>query len=407
MIRLTIVACYLLIAAAPLLAETGYEAWLRYPAIRDEASRQLYRELPHNVVRLDRGPILDAARSELMRGVHGMLGVDVRTAPKLDNDSAIVLGTSSALQKALKHSNIGRQSETLADEEFQVRWHEVAGKRSLFVVGGGDRGLLYGVFALLRAISLEKPVESTDLRESPCASIRILNHWDNLDGSIERGYAGKSIFWENNHVAKDVGRLRDYARLMASVGINGCSINNVNADARLVSKAGHAQVWRDAICRWFMKRSGIADDKGRVGNYSSRLEAEYQPLNGYKETTITPWEAASGRGAVQLPDDVSTGSINFRFKGRPGYYDLHLRYFDEQDGVSEFKLIVAERDVDRWKADNQLPTPTTLPDAHSSIRRTVRHVSLQGSDIIRLVGKPDAGERAAVDYLEIVPSQPN
>ena len=85
---------------------------------------------------------------------------------------------------------------------------------------------------------------------------------------------------------------------------------------RLEFQAGHAQVWRDAICRWFMKRSGIADEKKRVGNYSDRLEAEDQQLTGYEVTPITPWEAASGLGAVQLPADLSTGAINFRFKGR-------------------------------------------------------------------------------------------
>jgi alpha-glucuronidase len=176
---------------------------------------------------------------------------------------------------------------------------------------------------------------------------------------------------------------------------------------RLEFQAGHAQVWRDAICRWFLKRSGIADEQGRVGNYPGRLEAEDQQLTGYKQTSITPWEAASGRGIVQLPAVVSTGAINFRFDGRSGYYDLHLRYFDEQDGVSQFKLFVGERRLDAWKAHHELPTPTTLPDAHSSIMRTVKGVRLKDGDVIRLDGRGDAGERAAIDYLEIIPSGTN
>jgi hypothetical protein len=63
--------------------------------------------------------------------------------------------------------------------------------------------------------------------------------------------------------------------------------------------------------------------------------------------------------------------------------------------------------LDQWTADNELPTPTTRPDAHSSIRRAIRHVQLQPGDIIRVEGEADAGERAGVDYLEIVPSQAN
>src|SRR4029079_1599684 len=83
-------------------------------------------------------------------------------------------------------------------------------------------------------------------RASPAAPIRIVNHWDNLDGTIERGYAGKSIFWENGNVAADLQRVHDYARLMASIGINGCSINNVNADARVVTPAFLPEVARIA-----------------------------------------------------------------------------------------------------------------------------------------------------------------
>jgi hypothetical protein len=82
-----------------------------------------------------------------------------------------------------------------------------------------------------------------------------------------------------------------------------------------------------------------------------------------------------------------------------------LRYFDEQDGISQFKLIVGGRRVDQWKADQELPTPTNFPDSHSSIRRTVHSVRLDGGADIRLESEADRGERAAVDYLEVVPSR--
>jgi alpha-glucuronidase len=173
---------------------------------------------------------------------------------------------------------------------------------------------------------------------------------------------------------------------------------------RLEFQAGHAQVWRDSICRWFMKRSGIADTKGRVGNYPNRIEAEEQQLDGYQATKIDPWEAASGRGAAQLAGDVAKGTIRFRYDGQPGEYALRVRYFDEEDGVSKFKLFAAGRQIDEWAANNHLPTPSSTPDAHTSIRRTVPKVALRCGDEIRLEGAADGGERAAVDYFEIVPS---
>jgi alpha-glucuronidase len=173
--------------------------------------------------------------------------------------------------------------------------------------------------------------------------------------------------------------------------------------ARLEFQAGHAQVWRDSICQWFMKRSGIPDEHGRVGNYPGRLEAEEQTLGGYRPTKIDPWEAASGTGAAQLPEGVSDGTIRFKYDGEPGPKELRVQYFDEEDGVSRFKLFVAGKLVDEWRADNHVPTPTTLPDAHSSIRRTVRGVTFHIGDEIRLEGTADGGERAAVDYFEFVP----
>jgi alpha-glucuronidase len=174
---------------------------------------------------------------------------------------------------------------------------------------------------------------------------------------------------------------------------------------RLEYQAGHAQVWRDAICNWFMHRSGIVDEKGRVGNYPNRLEAEDQQLDGYEVTDIVPWEAASGSRAVQLVEQES-GTVRFEHDGPPGVYDLHIRYFDEDDGVSQFKLLLGDRLVEEWRADNRLPTPTTLPDAHSSIRRTLRALTLDTGTEIRIEANADKGERAAVDYIEIEPDQP-
>jgi alpha-glucuronidase len=172
---------------------------------------------------------------------------------------------------------------------------------------------------------------------------------------------------------------------------------------RLEFQAGHAQVWRDSICRWFMKRSGIPDEKGRVGNYPNRLEAEDQDLDGYRSTSIEPWEAASGSGAAEVARDAASGSLRFRYTGQPGCCQIRVQYFDEDDGASTFKLFVGEQLVDQWTADGRLPTPTTRPDAHSSTRRTVQIESLRAGDEIRIEGTADAGERAVVDYVELHP----
>jgi alpha-glucuronidase len=170
---------------------------------------------------------------------------------------------------------------------------------------------------------------------------------------------------------------------------------------RLEFQAAHAQVWRDSICRWFMKRSGIPDERGRVGHYPNRLEAEDQKLDAYQLTAIEPWEAASGSGAVQVPEGSEIGAVRFTYAGPPGCRELWIQYFDEDDGVSTFKVFVGGRLVDEWQAGGRLPTPTTRPDAHSSTRRTVRVEMIRPGDEIRIEGRPDGGERAAIDYIEV------
>lgn len=96
---------------------------------------------------------------------------------------------------------------------------------------GGARGLVFGAFDLLRGLALGR--RGFEGASAPRYSVRMLDHWDNMDGSIERGYAGNSFFFEGNRILNGP-RIRDYARLLASCGINGCCINNVNVKAEAV-----------------------------------------------------------------------------------------------------------------------------------------------------------------------------
>lgn len=221
-----------LFASPAARAETGYAGWLRYAPITGRDARDRYNDLPAIVVALGDSPLLSTAQQEIVRGVRGMLGRTPRAATQFPAEGAIVLGTYETVTEAIP--TLGKPPE-LPPEGFWLRTISVDGRNHLVVTAPTERGVLYGAFTLLRMIALEAPVTDLNIRDKPYAPIRILNHWDNLDGTIERGYAGRSIFWENGHITKDLDRVRDYARLMASVGINGCSINNVNADTRVIS----------------------------------------------------------------------------------------------------------------------------------------------------------------------------
>jgi len=229
-------------------AETGVDAWLRYPRIRDAAATVQYSQLPAVVVVLGDSPVLTSARDELLRGIGGMLGRTLRVEAKLPGEPAFVLGTVAELEKAKL-----AEPRALPPEGFHIHLSATnyasrttnSARPERFVVAGGDeRGVLYGVFTLLRLIGLHRSLDDLDLREQPTAPIRWVNQWDNLDGTIERGYGGHSVFFDDGHVRADLSRAGDYARLLASLGLNGCSVNNVNADTRLLSAAYRPELIR-------------------------------------------------------------------------------------------------------------------------------------------------------------------
>lgn len=213
-------------------AETGAAAWLRYAPLDETAARQYRETLPAVVVPLGDSLLIQSARQELIRGTRGMLTRTPRVASKLPGESAIVLGTLSDLNKAAPQFGLGAN---LPIDGFWLRTVTANSARYLVVTAANDRGVLYGTFALLRKIALGEPVRTLDERQTPSKAVRWVNQWDNLDGSIERGYGGRSIFWDNGQARADLTRVSDYARLLASLGINGCSLTNVNANPRFLA----------------------------------------------------------------------------------------------------------------------------------------------------------------------------
>ncbi len=110
--------------------------------------------------------------------------------------------------------------------------------------------------------------------------------------------------------------------------------------AQLEYQAGQAEVWRDAVSNWFLRASGIPDAKGRVGNYPGRMEAESAKLDGYKTIDVTPWEAASGGKAVECA--AAKCAATFMYSGAPGVFRIRVRYFDQNNGISRFRVLARE-----------------------------------------------------------------
>jgi alpha-glucuronidase len=167
---------------------------------------------------------------------------------------------------------------------------------------------------------------------------------------------------------------------------------------RLRYQAGHAIVWRDAICDWLLRLTGIPDDEGRVGHHPDRIEAEEMQLQGYTQDPITPAYFASGGKAISCPQ-AQACTASFRYEGGSGTYDLDVQYFDLNSGVARFSVLVNSQTVDEWQANDDLPSAKA--DGDSSIRRAIPAVALRSGDEITIRGMPDGGDTAMLDYVEI------
>ncbi|WP_339822059.1 alpha-glucuronidase family glycosyl hydrolase [Paenibacillus sp. FSL R7-0216] len=220
-------------------AEYGYDAWLRYRSIEPGERREEFNEFRGIVVEGTDEPLAHTAARELSRGLSGMLGREVSVLEHAGDAPCFVLGRlgrSPIIDGMFPEGEAGLR---LGREGYALR-HEPGSSGRIAIGADSDAGLLYGAFDVLRRIGTGQSLQGLNIVERPVNGLRMLNQWDNMDGSIERGYAGSSIFYENNRFTQNLERLRDYARLLASTGINAIAINNVNVhriETELITEA--------------------------------------------------------------------------------------------------------------------------------------------------------------------------
>ncbi len=273
-------------------AETGAAGWLRYAPVRDAKQ---YSSLPAAVVPLDHSPVIESAANEAARGLGQMLGHPVLVGDAFSTMPEFVIGTVTEVEARFPR---WRPAAQLKAEGYVIaRVHE-HGRTDWIVAGADARGALYGIFHLLEEIAERRSPSSFATVSSPAEQVRWVDQWDNLDGSIERGYAGRSIFFDNGSVRPDLTRAGDHARLLASVGINGCAVNNVNAELRMLSPEMIAQVARiaDSFRPWGVRLVLSVDlsSPKAIGGLNT-----YDPLD---PRVIAWWQKKVDDIYAQIPD---------------------------------------------------------------------------------------------------------
>ncbi len=243
----TLLALAGVLAAPASHAEDGYDLWLRYAPVEGPRLAQYRAAAAQLVMGAESSATLHAARAEITRGLTGMLGTVPREADRVTADGAILLGTPASSKVV---SSMRLDLRDLGPAGYVIRSVTIGGHHATLIAGETDLGALYGAFGFLRLLQTRMPLDHLDVESRPRIEYRVLDHWDNLEETVERGYAGESLW--NWQLLPDVldPRYTDYARACASIGINGAVLTNVNASADvlaplyLVKVAALARVFR-------------------------------------------------------------------------------------------------------------------------------------------------------------------
>ncbi len=285
------------LAALSLYAETGADAWLRYAPAKAA-------DVPAVLSVAGQSPLELSARDEILRGIRGMLGKRLRSeSGGVHKEPAILVGTFDELGISTRG----------APDTYSLRWITRNGVRNLVVSGSDERGVLYGAFALLRKIAVGDPISTLDEKQTPYAPIRWINQWDNLDGTIERGYGGRSIFWDAGKVRADLTRVSEYGRLLASLGVNACTIDNVNANPLILTADFVPQIARIAAAfRPWGVRVAVSVDFGSPKTVG-RLDT-FDPL----DPKVAAWWKTTVDALYQGVPDLAGFVLKADSEGRVG-----------------------------------------------------------------------------------------
>ena len=223
-----------LIVSSNLFAQADYKLWLQYNAVENKEIAAVYASKIQGLVALGTSGTLQIASKELQLGLSSLLDDKIPVQQNTDLENVLIFGSKSSLNEELS-KKIENEFNQINDEGYIIKTISLNNKKHILITGKTDVGVLYGVFNFLRLLQTNKSIDNLNIVDAPKINIRMLNHWDNLDRKVERGYAGFSLWnWQKLPDFIDQ-RYIDYARANASIGINGTVLNNVNANALILT----------------------------------------------------------------------------------------------------------------------------------------------------------------------------
>jgi alpha-glucuronidase len=298
-------------AASKAQGEDGYRLWRRYDQLPAQALTR-YRTQVSEIVVSGKSATLDVLRAELVEACSGLLGSPIPSGVEVNREGAVVAGTpqSSPLIKSLHWEG---QLAALGPEGFFIHSVRLSTHRAIVIAANSELGALYGAFHFLRLMQTLQSIDKLDVTQKPRMQLRMLDHWDNLDGNVERGYAGRSLWnWSALPEAIDP-RLRDYARANASIGINGSLLNNVNANAQILTAdylrkvAAIADVFRPYGVRIFLS-----------ARFSAPMELRGLKTADPQDPEVATWWKNKADEIYKAVPDFGGFVVKANSEGQPG-----------------------------------------------------------------------------------------
>ncbi|HWF89171.1 MAG TPA: alpha-glucuronidase family glycosyl hydrolase, partial [Pyrinomonadaceae bacterium] len=310
-----------------LKADDGYRLWLRYEPLPARSRSRI-----KTISVQGQSATFDVIRSELSQGCSGLLGRPVEVGNRDDASVVVGLPQTSTLVRNLKWD---AELKRLGPEGFRIR----TVRNVIVIASTTDIGALYGAFHFLRLLQTEQPLDHLQIDQRPALKLRLLNHWDNLDGSIERGYAGKSL-WMNTD---NDGRLIDYARANASIGINGSVLNNVNANSEFLT------------AKYLQKFAAIADVFRPYGirvylspRFSAPIELGKLPTADPIDPAVIEWWKQKADEIYKLIPDFGGFLVKANSEGQPGPRTYNRTHADGANMLAA--ALASHHGIVMWRA---------------------------------------------------------
>jgi alpha-glucuronidase len=335
-------------------ADDGYELWLKYHQIGDASELNKYRRQISAIMVSGTSETCQIVRDELIKGLSGLLEQNISSTKSISQNGLVIVGTLENLYILKSHFNTEQLNE-IGKEGFVIQSGIVDGYRCIIIVANEEVGLLYGAFHLLRLMQTGADISNMHVVSKPKILYRLLNHWDNLDGSVERGYAGQSLWkWDELPDKIDI-RYSDYARANASLGINGTVVNSVNANPDilkpeyLIKVAKLADIFRPYGIRLFLSvnfSSPISakfhierSRRAGIGNLSTS-----DPMN----PDVRQWWKDKTAEIYQLIPDFGGFLIKANSEGMPGPQDYDRTHADGANMLAE--ALAPYNGIVMWRA---------------------------------------------------------